>query len=291
METLILGWWVLVEMDSVLWLALFGSLQYLGTLVAPMLGVMGSRMGYRRMLCTLRIIFAVKAAAMMLLALSGHLDPIYVFLLAAVMGVVRPSDLVMRNALVGQTMPATLLSGAMSISRTTTDSARIAGALAGVGLVATLGMGTAYIAITAFYTVSFALTRCVSRARPNLDQDVAGSERTSPWRDLRNVFAYVWNTPHLLAAMCLAFLVNLTAYPITAGLLPYVAKNVYDSGQTGLGYLAASFAFGALIGSLTLTQNRRWVKCGRMMAGFAGAWYVMLLIFAQLESPIFGLPV
>ena len=36
MENLILGWYVLVETGSVLLLTVFGALQYLGTLIAPM---------------------------------------------------------------------------------------------------------------------------------------------------------------------------------------------------------------------------------------------------------------
>lgn len=294
METLILGWWVLVETESVLWLTLFGSLQFIGTLIAPMLGVLGTRLGFRTMLCTLRIIYTVKAAVMMVLALSGHLEVEYVFALAIVMGIVRPSDLVMRNALIGQTMPPAMLSGAMSVARTTTDSARVAGALAGAGMVAALGMGIAYIAITCVFAVSFALTLGVSRAPPGIGGagDEQGSpDKTSPWRDLRDVFAYVWNTPHLLAAMCLAFLVNLTAFPITSGLLPFVAKDIYHSGQTGLGYLAASFAFGALLGSLILSRNGNWVMCGRMMIGFSTAWYLGLLVFVQFDTPTLGLPI
>src|SRR5215510_2881319 len=39
METLILGWYVLVETASVLLLSLFGALLYIGTLVAPLFGV------------------------------------------------------------------------------------------------------------------------------------------------------------------------------------------------------------------------------------------------------------
>ena len=41
METLILGWYVLVETQSVLMLSVFGALQYLGTIFAPMSGVLG----------------------------------------------------------------------------------------------------------------------------------------------------------------------------------------------------------------------------------------------------------
>ena len=37
METLILGWYVLVETGSVLYLTIYGALLYGGTLIAPML--------------------------------------------------------------------------------------------------------------------------------------------------------------------------------------------------------------------------------------------------------------
>ena len=46
METLVLGWYVLVETESVLLLTLFGSLQFVGTLISPMLGVLGIASGF-----------------------------------------------------------------------------------------------------------------------------------------------------------------------------------------------------------------------------------------------------
>ena len=49
----------------------------------------------------------------------------------------------------------------------------------------------------------------------------------SPWRDLKEGLAHTWNTPILLALVSLAFLANLSAFPLTNGLMPYVAKDVY----------------------------------------------------------------
>ena len=158
METLILGWFVLVETGSVLWLTAFGSLQFLGTLIAPMFGVWGDRLGRRTLLRALRSIYALLAAVLMALGLFDVLTPVYVFVVAALAGLVRPSDLVMRNSLIGDTMPAEHLMSAMGVSRTTMDSARIAGALAGAGLFATLGIGAAYIAVTGCYVASLLLT-------------------------------------------------------------------------------------------------------------------------------------
>ncbi|HYC64128.1 MAG TPA: arabinose ABC transporter permease, partial [Reyranellaceae bacterium] len=43
MEAIILGWFVLVETGSVLALAVFGSLQFLGTLISPLYGMAGDR--------------------------------------------------------------------------------------------------------------------------------------------------------------------------------------------------------------------------------------------------------
>ena len=42
METLILGWYILVETGSVLLLSLFGALLYVGTLLSPFFGVAGA---------------------------------------------------------------------------------------------------------------------------------------------------------------------------------------------------------------------------------------------------------
>lgn len=150
----------------------------------------------------------------------------------------------MRNALVGETMPAAALMATMGVSRTTADSARIAGALFGAGLFAAFGMAPVYLAITGFYVLGFLLTLGVAGRRHRLDP--GQSERQSLWRDLAEGLAYVWDTPCSLAAMWLAFLVNLTAFPLTSGLLPYVAKDIYGIGQTGLGTLVASTALGSL---------------------------------------------
>jgi len=294
METLILGWYVLVETGSVLMLTVFASLQYIGTLLAPMFGVMGDRIGHRNLLCAMRGLYAALAAILMTFAFMGIVTPALVLAITAVMGLVRPSDIGMRAALVAETMPADRLVGAMSIQRTTQDTARIAGALTGAGLLAALGMGPAYMAVSSFYAISVLLTLKAGSARPahHPARDAAGgSSRVSPWRDLREGLAYVWNSPHLLGAMCFAFLLNLTAFPMFTGLLPYVAKEVYLSDQTTLGYMVAGAAFGALLGSMVLSRIGHAVRPARMGLVFGAGWYAMLLVFAHTPHAAAGIAV
>ena len=292
MEALILGWYVLVETGSVLWLTLFASLQYTGTLLAPMFGVVGHRIGTKKLLCAMRATYFTLATTLMTLAFTGMLAPLYVFMIAALMGIVRPSDLVMRYGLIGETMPATRLIGATSVSRTTQDSARIAGALTGAGVVAALGIGPAYVVIASLYASSLLLTLHVAATRPmrTMAEDLADASsqahgRASVWRDLKDGVAYVWTTPQLLAAMCLAFLVNVTAFPLVNSLLPYVAREIYRTDQTGLGYLVASWAFGALLGSITLSRIGHAVRPARTMLLACATWYAMIFLFAQMKAP------
>ena len=75
MEVLVLGWYVIVETGSVLMLTVFGSLQFVGTLAAPVFGVLGDRLGGRVMLCAMRTTYAGLAALVALLAFTGLLTP------------------------------------------------------------------------------------------------------------------------------------------------------------------------------------------------------------------------
>ena len=283
MEILILGWYILTETGSVLLLTVYGSLQYGGTLIAPMFGLAGDRIGHRTVLCVMRVMYAGLAGLMTLLAVMQALNPLAVMLIAGLVGLIRPSDLAMRNALVAETMPGDRLMAAMGLARTTTDSARVVGSLAGAGLFALLGMAPAYVAITLFYGIGFGLTLGVGAPRPS-----GTMARMSFWGDLREGLAYVWDTPASLAAMWLAFLVNLTAFPLTLGLLPYVAKEIYHVGQTGLGSLVASFAIGAFVGSVGIGFAGRSIRPARMMIVFTCAWYVMLLLFVHVPGIMGG---
>jgi MFS family permease len=107
--------------------------------------------------------------------------------------------------------------------------------------------------------------------------------RPSPLRDLKEGMAYVWTTPRMRAAIWIAFLANLTAYPLSNGLLPYIAREIYGTNQTGLGYLSASFAVGSLVGSILLSLIGG-IRVARLMIAATVMWYAALLVFVQMQS-------
>src|SRR5215470_16524696 len=93
MEVLVLGWYILTETGSVLLLTVLASLNYVGTLVAPVFGMIGDRMGHRDLLAVMRFAYTLLAGSIMTLALTGHLTPFKVMVIVAIMGLIRPSDL------------------------------------------------------------------------------------------------------------------------------------------------------------------------------------------------------
>jgi len=286
MEALILGWYVLTATGSVQQLVIFGALTWLGSLFSPFLGIAGDRVGIRSLLCITRGAYALLAASLMLLTLNGALAPWHVFAIWAVSGLLRPSDNAMRNVLVGQTMRPELLMGALGSSRTTADTAKIAGALAGTGGVALIGMGPAYAAVTAVYAVAFLLSLGVAGPSPRAP---GAGPALAPVASLMQAARYVWNKPDLLGALSIAFLVNLLAFPFFLGLLPYLARDFYEIGQSGLGFLAAAFACGALAGSLMVSIGRVPRHAGRVMLWSAAAWFAAILLLGQTRSMDLGL--
>jgi len=286
MEVLILGWYILTETGSVLLLSLYSSLQYTGTLIAPMFGMAGDRFGHRNILCAMRLCYALLAASLIVLVFTGAMRPLYVLLIAAVNGLVRPSDIAMRQALVADTMPNEQLMAAMGVARTTADSARIFGSLAGASLVAFMGIGPAYVAVTVFYSLGFLLTSLVSGVKPGAPASTRGS--LAFLKEVWEGVTYVHRRPLEMAGIWVAFLVNLLAFPMTSGLMPYVAKEIYQTDQTGLGTLIASFALGGFVGSLTIGSIGRSLRPARMMMICGILWFALILIFVQISHPAAG---
>jgi MFS family permease len=294
MENLILGWFILTETGSVTYLTIYAALIFVGTLLAPFSGVLGDRIGRRTTLCLTRALLTLFASAVMTLALLDLLRPLHTLIIALLIGLVRPSDQVMRNALIGDTMTPARLTSALGLARMTMDSARIFGSLAGAGLFAALGIGPAYIGIVVCYIASFVLTFGVAHV------PAANAPSTGPgdagiiarqWRDLRDGLSYAWTAPSVTGLMLLAFLLNFSAFPLSHQLLPHVAKDIYHLDATGLGHLVSTFACGALIGSLIMTVARSEMLSARFMLINVALWYAIIIVFAHTETKMAGLPV
>ena len=285
METLILGWYILVATDSPFLVGVLGALRFSGTLTAPIVGVIADRMSRKIMLLMLRTGAGLSAVALLLLAAFDLLEPWHVFVIAGIGGFFRPADNVIRQSLIADTVPRDMLMNASGLARTTQDTARIVGALLGAALLSQLGLGWAYLGVTFFYAASVLLGLGISSIKP----DVA-IKHANPVTDLKDGVRYMMKSPVIQPIMFLAFLVNLTAFPLTNGLLPVVARDVYGSDENGLARMIAVFAVGALAGSLAMAALVKSRRPERFMMFAMVTWYVLLILFAGTNSNSVGLP-
>lgn len=284
-EMLILGWYVLVESQSVFLLVLYGALQYIGALASPYVGVLGDRLGYKSLYLAMRVVFVLLSIVLLGLALADLLNPVIVILLSIISGTLKPSDVMIRFTLIAQTLDPRQLVGALGISRLTVDSARMAGAIAGVGIFTLFGMVGTYILILTMYLISLVLSFGVA------GRDVASIAAKAPasvLHDLKLGIQYVWKNPALKGCFMLAFWVNIFAYPLALGLLPYVVNNVFQADETLLGVLGASYAFGSLLGSLLISSNRIAMGAGRLMILAGIGWFASGLVFAGNDVVLIG---
>ena len=287
METLILGWYILSETNSVILLTIFGALRFIGTLISPWFGLAGDRWGRRKLMYFMRSFMMLLSVIIMVLGLLDILNPYHVFVISFFAGLVQPSDIVMRNALIGDSIPATMIMNASSVAKIAQDVARLFGALLGAGMLSALGLGFAYISVVIVYFLSVILTMGVSRVHPRIDGTDNSDkipERKSQLREFKEGLIYIRNSPSVMAILCLAFLANLTAFPISHGLMPFVAKDILFIDENGLGHLLAAFAIGSLLGSFILAWIGNQKYSNKLMLINLVAWYVMLVIFAQVES-------
>jgi Na+/melibiose symporter-like transporter len=283
METLILSWYVLIETDSALWLAMVGALRFGGTLISPMVGVMADRISRRQAMVWMRCVLSVLALAIVVGDSAGLMGPVFVLVIAGLSGLLRPAEHLIRSALIADTVPDTLLSNAVGFSRTTSDSARIFGSLAGAGLLATIGLGMAYSVITAMYISAVLLTLGIAKQRPAVH-----TAPCAPWSELKSGFAYVRSERVIMVTLFLALLANLTAFPLTHGLLPVFARDVYGLDEVGLASMLALTATGALAGSLLVAVLMRSRAAEPFMIWGLVVWHLLVILFVLLPPSTFG---
>jgi predicted MFS family arabinose efflux permease len=285
METLILGWYILVATDSPFLVGLLGALRFSGTLTAPIVGVLADRMSRKVLLIVFRTGAGLSALALLILAATDLIQPWHVFVIASIGGMLRPADNVLRQSLIADTVPRNLLMNASGLARTTQDTARIVGALLGATLLSRLGLGWAYVGVTIFYSLSVLMALGISTVRSNISV-----KRANPVTEMKQGLRYMVDSPVIQPIMFLAFLVNATAFPLTNGLLPVVARDVYQHDENGLALMVAVFAIGALVGSMLMAAVVNSLRPERFMMITMVIWYVLLILFAQTDSNAMGLP-
>ena len=275
MEILVLAWFVLIETDSAFLVGVYGALRFTGTLFAPFYGILVDRYDRLSLLRIARVIFTVSAVVIAALAFTGQIHIWQIFLLTGITGMARAFDNVTRQTLMADMVPRYNLGNAIALTRTGRDATQIVSPVIGGLLLDSFGLGWAYVAIIALLAIGALLTLAVN---PPPRRPATRGE--SIFSTLWDSFRYAWGNKVILALLLLAFLVNLTGFPLNQGLVPVFAHDVLLTDSTGLGWLLGAYSAGAFVGSIIIAGLGSIDRAGRAMTIGSVAWHAAVALLA-----------
>jgi MFS family permease len=248
-------------------LGIVTALQFTPVLLFTLVGgQLADRFDKRRILLCTNAAYAILAAFMGALVVSGSIELWMVFCFAAAWGTVGSFDNPVRQSFVSEMVGRDLLPNALGLNSAVFNSARIIGPAVGGLTIAFLGTGTAFV-VNAFTFIGpfVALLRMVPA---ELHRDLATKPEAGQTR-IAEALRYVRNRRDLAIPMLLILVAGLFAFNFTVT-LPVLAKNVFDRGAGEFGLLSTFLAIGALSGALVGGSRRRrpstWLVTGGAIA-------------------------
>ena len=228
------------------------------------------------------------------LSIAGVLEIWHMAAIAAVYGAGNAFFGPAFDALVPDLVPDELLAQANSLDHFVRPvSVRLVGPALGGWIIATVGVGWAFILDAASFAVSIACLLQLGQLQTAPQADVE-SDSGSIWTEIREGFSFVrcnvwlWGT---FSAATLGYLIFLGPAEV---LLPYLVKNDLSGSASDLGTVFAMGGLGAITASIVMSQrgmpNRNmsfiyiaWSLSTLAVAGYGLAgfpWQVMLTCFA-----------
>ena len=280
METIVLAIFVLRDTNSPFLVGLIGALRVAGTLLGPFYGWMVDRYNPKLLQVCVRFFGILLAITLTTLIITDSLLLWHAYVIVTAGSMVRMLDLILIQALTADAVPSHALHGAIGLSRSTLDGARVLGSIAGGALFELMGLDWAYITITVLY-----LLATITAIRINSRPVITNAQTNNMWHGLREGFHYIRQNPLLPGLIFFSFLIEFTAFPIVNGLMAVVGDELYNLDGTGIGLLAAVASTGALSGALLLGIKRRVVNPSQVMIIGSLTWHALMLVLA-LELPL-----
>jgi MFS family permease len=239
-------------------------------------GVVADRASRRNILLGTQSTLGLSAAAVAVLALTGHLAVWHLYLLGLAQGTAFAFNMPARQAYIAEIVSAAQLRSAVTLNNATMNFARIAGpSLAGVLLaVPALGAGVVFAAMAAMYsTVIAALFRL---PEPPARERIS---RAGGLAQMVDGLRYIRSNSTLRALLIIGFVPLFFGLPFQF-LLPVFAERVHGVGAAGLGAMSACVGAGALAGSLAIALFSGSRRLGRIQIALGASFGLSLLGFA-----------
>jgi MFS family permease len=280
MQSVAVGWEIYERTGAALALGWVGLVQAVPImLLALPAGHLADRVDRRRIVLVSQLVMAVSSFG--LAAVSHAQGPVawmYAWLLLGSLG--RAFLWPASQALLPQLVPAATFSNAVTWKTTGYQFASVAGPALGGWLIALQHRAVAvYLADATMLLANFAFVNAIA-PRP-----VVPATKTTSLKTLLAGVQYVWQTKLILAAITLDLFAVLLGG--ATALLPIYAKDILHVGPSGLGWLRAAPAVGALGMAVVLAYGPPLRQAGRSLLWAVAVFGAATVVFGF--SPWFWL--
>jgi MFS family permease len=306
-----IGYWVQQVAAGWLMYQLTGSALALGLLafasnlpvllLSPLAGWWSDHADRHRLMLVSQVLEGVQAIVLVVLTVTGLIQPWHLMVLGAVLGALIALELAVRQTYLLDLIDAREdLPSAISLTATMGQAGRLIGpAIAGATLAA-FGAATCFAlnALTYLAVIASILAIRVPQQAPPVS-------RAPMVEGLREGFSYAWNTYSIRMLLCALAVVSVLIAPYQT-LMPAFVAEVYAGDARALGALLALSGGGALCGSLYLASRGHvggllsvlvtaMIAAGLLLAAFAASdrWWLSapLVIGVGLAVLMTTLPV
>lgn len=284
MQSLAQAWLALRLSNSALVLGTIASVQFLPiTLLSLFGGVLADRARKRQLMVITQSLLLLQALVLGVLTGTGLIRLSYLYVLAALLGVVNAVDLPTRQAFIAEMIGRDDLPNAVALNAMLFNSSRLLGPALGGLTIAAVGIaGCFYLNAVSF----LAVIGSVLLMRPERFFAVPRIAKGRVSGQLNEGLRYALASPDIALIIIMVGVLGLFGYNFQI-LLPLFARFVLGSGAAGFGVLSSALGGGALIGALGFAfigrPTRRALFISAAMftgllfcVGFSRWWLVIL---------------
>ncbi|MQG37516.1 MAG: MFS transporter [SAR202 cluster bacterium] len=260
--------------SSTIWLAALGAAVGIpNVIIAILAGMLADRVSRTRLLIVGAIVAGAPMFAVVVLLVFDALEPWHLLIAGGAQGSALALDWIARLSLLPDVVPKGILVRAISIDQAAFNGARVVAPIIGGFLLAISGPTASYgliVGLFGFAVVVYKTFRPHTELQPTVQKGVV--------EDLRDVVRVLRG--NVILRLNLMFTaVNALVLGGLIFIIPAFAKEVYGTGETGLGYLFSAVGLGALAGALTTSWTGGVKRAGPallltdiLFGGFVVAW-------------------
>lgn len=270
-----IGWQVYELTHDPFAIGLVGLAQFLPSILLVLFAGQMADQVDRRLIMAMTNFIAAFAAAMLMLGSELHfISPNLIYVMAALLGIVRIFGAPAMQALLPNSVPPDVFSKAVALNSTmfqigTIIGPAVAGAVFFFGVSAVYGLAMILLAVASFFNIRMRTKTTIVKRPLTLENLFAG-------------ILFIKQRPVLLGAITLDLFAVLFASVIA--LLPVYAKDILHVGPQGLGLLRCAPAIGAAVMSLWLAKVGLRNNAGRNLFLSIIVFGIVTIIFGISEN-------